>query len=238
MTGQVVEREPVPGERRPVPDQAPGRQPRPVRRRLPVGRRVPHQRARLPSGRGGDRADRVGAPDRHREGGPGGRPTGHRGRPGRGDRADPPARRRRPRPPGVRRIETGDIGTINHAQEQIRLKLRRLELRGITAGPEVSALQAERPAPGPVHRAGGATGRVVEGPDRGRGGDHRRRQGEGAAALPGGRRLLPNAMGLPGQDRATTRRSSGSFVSDDPREANTEGGVFPAIFGTVMMVSS
>ena len=28
----------------------------------------------------------------------------------------------------------------------------------------------------------------------------------------------------------------GHFVSDDPREANTEGGVFPAIFGTVFMV--
>jgi phosphate transport system permease protein len=27
-----------------------------------------------------------------------------------------------------------------------------------------------------------------------------------------------------------------TFVSDDPREANTEGGVFPALFGTVMMV--
>lgn len=26
------------------------------------------------------------------------------------------------------------------------------------------------------------------------------------------------------------------FISEDPREANTEGGVFPAIFGTVMMV--
>ena len=28
----------------------------------------------------------------------------------------------------------------------------------------------------------------------------------------------------------------GKFVSGDPREANTEGGVFPAIFGTVFMV--
>src|SRR4030095_4170397 len=26
------------------------------------------------------------------------------------------------------------------------------------------------------------------------------------------------------------------FVSGDPRESNTEGGIFPAIFGTVMMV--
>ncbi|WP_448213763.1 phosphate ABC transporter permease PstA [Colwellia sp. MEBiC06753] len=28
----------------------------------------------------------------------------------------------------------------------------------------------------------------------------------------------------------------GSFIFDEPREANTEGGVFPAIFGTVLMV--
>lgn len=28
----------------------------------------------------------------------------------------------------------------------------------------------------------------------------------------------------------------GEFLGDDPREANTEGGVFPAIFGTVLMV--
>lgn len=27
-----------------------------------------------------------------------------------------------------------------------------------------------------------------------------------------------------------------SFITEDPREANTEGGIFPAIFGTVMMV--
>ena len=30
--------------------------------------------------------------------------------------------------------------------------------------------------------------------------------------------------------------SIGQFLSQDPREANTEGGIFPAIFGTVMMV--
>ena len=36
--------------------------------------------------------------------------------------------------------------------------------------------------------------------------------------------------------RTVRRAASGSSSSDDPREANTEGGVFPAIFGTVMMV--
>jgi phosphate transport system permease protein len=31
-------------------------------------------------------------------------------------------------------------------------------------------------------------------------------------------------------------RKLGAFISEDPREANTEGGIFPAIFGTVLMV--
>jgi phosphate transport system permease protein len=45
----------------------------------------------------------------------------------------------------------------------------------------------------------------------------------------------PNRMGLLGK----AGRSLGnlwSFLADNPREANTEGGVFPALFGTAMMV--
>ena len=45
----------------------------------------------------------------------------------------------------------------------------------------------------------------------------------------------PNKMSLPGK-LATYFANIWEFVSDEPREANTEGGVFPAIFGTVMMV--
>ena len=45
----------------------------------------------------------------------------------------------------------------------------------------------------------------------------------------------PNAMGLPGKAARYLARVW-EFVSDDPRESNTEGGVFPAIFGTVMLV--
>jgi phosphate transport system permease protein len=45
----------------------------------------------------------------------------------------------------------------------------------------------------------------------------------------------PNAMGF------TSRlghffRHLWSFITDDPREANTEGGIFPAIYGTILMV--
>lgn len=45
----------------------------------------------------------------------------------------------------------------------------------------------------------------------------------------------PNAMNLV-QKLFTYFSNLIDFVSEDPREANTEGGIFPAIFGTVMMV--
>ncbi|HEY5907370.1 MAG TPA: phosphate ABC transporter permease PstA, partial [Vicinamibacteria bacterium] len=45
----------------------------------------------------------------------------------------------------------------------------------------------------------------------------------------------PNALSAVGRLRVYTARLW-EFVSGDPRESNTEGGIFPAIFGTVMMV--
>jgi len=45
----------------------------------------------------------------------------------------------------------------------------------------------------------------------------------------------PNGMG--GLDKIVEYvRNFVTFVTDEPREANTEGGIFPAIFGTVLMV--
>jgi len=49
------------------------------------------------------------------------------------------------------------------------------------------------------------------------------------------RAYRPNAMGPFDKVRHYLAKLW-EFVSDEPREANTEGGVFPAIFGTVMMV--
>jgi phosphate transport system permease protein len=45
----------------------------------------------------------------------------------------------------------------------------------------------------------------------------------------------PNAMGY-GQKLVHWADQAQKFLTDSPREANTEGGVFPAIFGTVLMV--
>jgi len=45
----------------------------------------------------------------------------------------------------------------------------------------------------------------------------------------------PNAMSLVEKVGFYARKLA-DFTTDEPREANTEGGIFPAIFGTVMMV--
>ena len=49
------------------------------------------------------------------------------------------------------------------------------------------------------------------------------------------REVRPNALGLGGKVGVYASRLR-EFLLDDPRESNTEGGIFPAIFGTVMMV--
>jgi phosphate transport system permease protein len=49
------------------------------------------------------------------------------------------------------------------------------------------------------------------------------------------RAVRPNALGVWGKLLVYGSRVR-EFLLDDPRESNTEGGIFPAIFGTVMMV--
>lgn len=49
------------------------------------------------------------------------------------------------------------------------------------------------------------------------------------------RAYLPNELSFAGKFRVFLLKL-GEFLTEEPREANTEGGVYPAIFGTVMMV--
>jgi phosphate transport system permease protein len=136
----------------------------------------------------------------------------------------------------IRRVERSDIGAINRAQEQARLTLRGLELKGITSGPDVEAVQArlatlqtryEKEAARLAQLRQRESGSVVVSADDGK-----------EKELPLAQVVSifsPNAMGVP----AKVMHYAGKlweFVSEDPRESNTEGGVFPAIFGTVMMV--
>jgi phosphate transport system permease protein len=136
----------------------------------------------------------------------------------------------------IQRIERRDIGRINYEQEQLRLERRGLELRGITTGPDIERIQRELARL--QARYEGDQRRVAALRARQDASVLVRADGGTEKDLPLAQVVdvyFPNAMGLGAKSRYYLGAVWG-FVSDDPRESNTEGGVFPAIFGTVMMV--
>ena len=137
----------------------------------------------------------------------------------------------------IRSIERGAIGDINFALERVRLDRRRADLRD-TLTPELEARFEQRGADLRAEYALLET-RLNELYD-----DARR--DSVVLEIADGREVTirmadivkawrPNQMSIP----AKVGFYIGSFVDfifGYPREANTEGGIFPAIFGTVTMV--
>jgi phosphate transport system permease protein len=136
----------------------------------------------------------------------------------------------------IRSVEKGEIGVNNYAQERLRLKLRKLELRGVSEGAEVESVQRQ------IASLQAAYGKSMEELGRLRQGESERL----VATTADGRDLempLDKIVRAYRPNRMSTASKAAfylgklwEFVSGDPRESNTEGGVFPAIFGTVMMV--
>ena len=136
----------------------------------------------------------------------------------------------------LRRLEKGPMGAINYEQEKLRLTARRLEKAGVTTGAEVERVRRRLDELQAAYRVQEArlaqlraqqTATVVVAADGGK-----------QKELPLAQVIdvsFPNRMG-PVAKAAHYARKVWEFVADDPRESNTEGGVFPAIFGTVMMV--
>ncbi|MFK3972520.1 phosphate ABC transporter permease PstA [Pseudomonas sp. NPDC087358] len=133
-------------------------------------------------------------------------------------------------------LEKTDIGAINHGIERLRLKARKLELNGrldAAAQADMASERAEYDARyqeiesrlSALHAdfnrdsltARDANGKQIE-----------ISLGKVVHAY------QPNAMGV-ATKLGFYFQKLWEFLSDDPREANTEGGIFPAIFGTVMM---
>lgn len=134
-------------------------------------------------------------------------------------------------------IERGDIGRINYAMERLRLEERTLELADALDATAQAALASERAELDAQYKvlqdqlytlydsitnhsysAILADGREVSLPI--------------AKVV---RAYQPNGMGIADKLAMYVERLW-EFLSDEPREANTEGGIFPAMFGTVMMV--
>ena len=136
----------------------------------------------------------------------------------------------------IESLEKGEIGSINRAQEKVRLQLKGLELQGTVTGPAVDRLNAEMKQLGEEYARSAAklaelrknkTGTVLFGIEGGK---------EKEVAIENIVRIIePDRMGFFGKVGTYLSRVW-EFLVDDPRESNTEGGVFPAIFGTVMMV--
>lgn len=137
----------------------------------------------------------------------------------------------------IRRIEKVDIGEINYEIERIRLKKRELQLDGVTDKSLYQALDDRHVG---LEKAYQALAKELNelNTDLARGGlvmqlsDGREVEVPLARVV---RAYRPNAMGLLDKTGFYLAKLW-EFVSDEPREANTEGGIFPAIFGTVLMV--
>ena len=140
----------------------------------------------------------------------------------------------------IRELEKGAIGDVNVEIEKLRLASRRLELAAPAAEvrarrqAEIDLALAERQAEYEKLAATLFAQRelltaetlVMAAADGTR------------KEIPVGnvvRAIRPNEMGVLGKLGLYASRVR-EFVADEPRESNTEGGIFPAIFGTVMMV--
>jgi phosphate transport system permease protein len=140
----------------------------------------------------------------------------------------------------IRKIEKGEIGRINFELERLRLAQRRLELQGATpeSDPAGFGRLGERRAVLDAEYAQVASQRLQLFEQLERDSIQVRTVDGRELSVPLSKLIhgwRPNDMGV--------LRKLGfwfgklwEFVSDEPREANTEGGIFPAIFGTVLMV--
>ncbi|HKX45174.1 MAG TPA: phosphate ABC transporter permease PstA, partial [Planctomycetota bacterium] len=137
-------------------------------------------------------------------------------------------------------LEKRDLGVVNHRIEDARLDLRRVELRHGLGSPEHAAAQVEfeRIESEAGQRYAELRERIAEVTERGERYALRFSTAQGVLKdLPLWEivRAIPaNQLGLVDELGVFASRWW-EFLSDDPREANSEGGVFPAIFGTVLM---
>ena len=134
----------------------------------------------------------------------------------------------------IGRLQDSEFHEIDHQLERLRLERRRRALDGVTRVDDIEAREARLQA---AYRAA-AVRRAELSDALGRDNVSIRLMDGGEATLPLGttiRAWQPNRMTASGK-LGHYLDGFWRFLSEPPREANTEGGVFPAIFGTVMMV--
>lgn len=134
-------------------------------------------------------------------------------------------------------LEKDEIGEVNYALERLRLQRRGLELRGTATPERLAEINAEE-------ASWEANYEVLQS----RLADLYAQIDRDTVVMTAMndevteisvseivRAFQPNGMHI-GNKLVVYGQKLWEFLSDDPREANTEGGIFPAIFGTVTMV--
>ena len=137
----------------------------------------------------------------------------------------------------IHQLERVEIGHINHALERLRLQERKYELDNALSPQLQEQLASGRSALDVKYKALQEKLQTLYSSMSGIEYSVELASGE-IVALPLSkivRAYRPNSLGVLAKSVLYLERLW-EFLSAEPREANTEGGVFPAIFGTVMMV--
>jgi phosphate transport system permease protein len=133
-------------------------------------------------------------------------------------------------------LEHDEIGELNYSMEDLRLEIRRLELENASSEQKKRVAEENDALWRQYEKLSERLVQMREENER----------IEVAVSLAGGqerrikvadivRAYRPNDLGLMGKV-AVYLDKGWEFVAGAPRESNTEGGIFPALFGTVMMV--
>lgn len=137
----------------------------------------------------------------------------------------------------MKSLQRGEIGAINFQLEKLRLKQRRLELDGAATEEALAEIRAEEQQLRADYQV--LEKQLFDLREQARRDNVVVRDMRGQSVTLSLGNVLdatwPNDMGLISKTLHWFSEI-GKFVSGEPREANTEGGVFPAIFGTVFMV--
>ena len=137
----------------------------------------------------------------------------------------------------IHQLERVEIGRINHAMERLRLQERKYELNNASTPQTQEQLASARSALDIQYKA--LQGELQKLYRSMSGVQYTVELANGkSVTLPLSktvRAYRPNDLGVMAKSALYLERLW-EFLSAEPREANTEGGVFPAIFGTVMMV--
>lgn len=138
----------------------------------------------------------------------------------------------------VKELEEGEMAALNAAIEEIRLERRRLQRAGAAPG-QLEVLTAQQDELWRQYDDASSRLTTIR---------NHAEQFELSMALPGAeeverrikvaqivRLYQPNSLSVVGKAGIYISRVW-EFMTGQPRESNTEGGIFPALFGTVMMV--